>query len=136
MSKKLLTGTIVTNFQILRPSLWSTGQSSWLQIQRPGLDSQRYLIFWEVVGLERGPFSLPSTIEELLERKISGSSLEIWEYGRGDALCWPQDTHYPQNLALTSLTSSSRSVAIVRLQTKATEFSLLTSLHMNVFILL
>jgi hypothetical protein len=34
MSKKLLTGTIVTNFQILQPPLWSTGQSSWLQIQR------------------------------------------------------------------------------------------------------
>jgi hypothetical protein len=35
----------------------------------PGLDSRRYQIFWEVVGLERGPFSLVSTIEELLERK-------------------------------------------------------------------
>jgi hypothetical protein len=27
-------------------------------------------IFWEVVGLERGPLSLLSTIEELLERKV------------------------------------------------------------------
>jgi hypothetical protein len=24
----------------------------------PGFDSQRYQIFWEVVGLERGPLSL------------------------------------------------------------------------------
>jgi hypothetical protein len=45
--------------------LWSSGQSSWLQIQRSGFDSQRYHIFWEVVGLERGSLSLVSTTEEL-----------------------------------------------------------------------
>jgi hypothetical protein len=49
------------------PRLWSSGQSSWLQIQRSGLDSQRYHIFWDVMGLERGPLSLVSTIEELTE---------------------------------------------------------------------
>jgi hypothetical protein len=32
-------------------------------------------IFWEVVGLEQGPLSLVSTIEELLERKSRGSGL-------------------------------------------------------------
>jgi hypothetical protein len=58
--------------------------SSWLQIQRPGFDSRRCQIFWEVVGLERGPLSLVSTIEELLERKSSGSGLEIRKYGRRD----------------------------------------------------
>jgi hypothetical protein len=42
----------------------------------PGFDSLRYQIFWEVVGLERGPLSLVSKTEELLERKSSGSSLE------------------------------------------------------------
>jgi hypothetical protein len=67
-----------------RPPLWSSGQSSWLQIQRPGFDSRRYQIFREVVGLERGPLSLVSTIEELLGRKSSGSGLEIREYGCGD----------------------------------------------------
>jgi hypothetical protein len=36
------------------------------------------------VGLEQGPLSLVSTIEELLERKISGFSLEIRECGRRD----------------------------------------------------
>jgi hypothetical protein len=36
------------------------------------------------VSLERGPLSLVSTIEELLGRKISGSSLESGEYGRRD----------------------------------------------------
>jgi hypothetical protein len=52
-----------------RPPLWSNGQSSWLQIQKFGFDSRRYQIFWEVVGLERGPLSLVSTTEELLGRK-------------------------------------------------------------------
>jgi hypothetical protein len=54
--------------------------------------SRRYQIFWEVVGLERGPLSLVSTIEELLERKTSGSGLEIKKYGRRDPSRWPRDT--------------------------------------------
>jgi hypothetical protein len=33
------------------------------------------------VGLERGPLSLVSAAEELLERKSSGSGLESREYG-------------------------------------------------------
>jgi hypothetical protein len=32
--------------------VWSSGQSSWLQIQRSGFDSRRYQVFWEVVGLD------------------------------------------------------------------------------------
>jgi hypothetical protein len=46
------------------PPLWSSVQSSWLQIQRSWFDFRRYQIFWEVVGLERDPISLVSTIEE------------------------------------------------------------------------
>jgi hypothetical protein len=38
-----------------------------------GFDSRRYQIFWEVVGLERGPLSLVRITEELIERKSSGS---------------------------------------------------------------
>jgi hypothetical protein len=60
------------------------GQSSWLQIQSSGFDSRRYQILCEVVGLERGPLSLVSTTEELLERKSNGSGLESREYGRRD----------------------------------------------------
>jgi hypothetical protein len=48
---------------------------SWLQIQRSGFDSRRCQIFWEVVGLQRDPLSLVSTIEELLEWKSGGSGL-------------------------------------------------------------
>jgi hypothetical protein len=107
-----------------KPPLWSSGQSSWLQIQKSGFDSQSYQIFWEVVGLDRGPLGLVSTIEELLGRNSSGSGLENQEYDRGDPLRWPRHILYPQRLALTSPTSSSRSVGIVRLRTQATEFSL------------
>jgi hypothetical protein len=53
----------------LRPPLWSCGQSSCLQIQRSGFDSLRYLIFWEAVGLERGPCRLVTTIVELTYSK-------------------------------------------------------------------
>jgi hypothetical protein len=36
----------------------------------PGFDSQRYKIFGEVVGLERGTLSFVRIIEELLESKV------------------------------------------------------------------
>jgi hypothetical protein len=39
----------------------------------PGFYSRRYQIFWEVVGLERGPLGLVRITEELLEFKSSGS---------------------------------------------------------------
>jgi hypothetical protein len=78
------------------PPLWCSDQSSCLQIQRSGLDSRRYQIFWEVVGLERGPLSLMSTVEELLGRKSRGSCLERREYGRRDPSRWLRDTLYPQ----------------------------------------
>jgi hypothetical protein len=48
----------------------------------PRFDSWRYEIFWEVVGLEWDPLSLVNTIEELLERKSSGSVLKIRDYSR------------------------------------------------------
>jgi hypothetical protein len=87
---------------VIGSSLWSSGHSSWLQISRTGFDSRRYHIFWEVVGLERGPLSLVGKTEELLERKSSGSGLEDREYGRRDPPSWLRGTLYPQKLALTS----------------------------------
>jgi hypothetical protein len=53
-----------------RPPLWSSGQSSWLQIRGPGFDSQHYQKK-KVVGLERGTLSLVSTTEELRDRKAA-----------------------------------------------------------------
>jgi hypothetical protein len=110
---------------IFRPPLWSSNQSSWLQIQRSGLDSRHYQIFRKVVGLERGPLSLLSTIEELLERKSRGSRLEIRAYGRRDPSRWSLGNFYPQKLTLTSPTSCGRLVGIVRSRTQDTEISFL-----------
>jgi hypothetical protein len=87
-----------------------------------GFNSRRYQIFWEVVGLERGPFSFVKIIEELLEWKSSGFSLKTEINGRWNSWRWPRDNFYPQRLALTSPTSGGRSVGIVRLRTKGTEF--------------
>jgi hypothetical protein len=106
-----------------RPPLWSSGENSWLHIQRSGFHSRRYQIFWEVVSLERGPLSLVSTTDELLGRKSSGSCLETREYGRRNSSLWPRDILWRQKLALTSPISGCLSVGIVRSRTEATEFS-------------
>jgi hypothetical protein len=39
----------------------------------PGFDFMRYQIFWEVMDLERGPFSVVRIIEELHECKVAAS---------------------------------------------------------------
>jgi hypothetical protein len=75
---------------------------SWLQLQRSRVRFLTLTDFSEAVDLERGLLSLLSTIEDLLERKSSGSDLKRREYGRRDPLRWPRETIYPQNLALTS----------------------------------
>jgi hypothetical protein len=49
--------------------LWSSDQSSWLQILMPGFDSRHSQK--KVVGLERCPLSLVSTTEELLDIKVA-----------------------------------------------------------------
>jgi hypothetical protein len=76
----------------------------------------------KVVGLERGPLSLVSATEELLDRKVVGSCLENREYGRRDSSRRPRGTLYPQKLAITSPTSGGRSVGIVRSRTQTMEF--------------
>jgi hypothetical protein len=74
------------------------------------------------VSLERGPLSLVSTTEVLLERKSSGSSLENRDYDHRYPLRWSRDTTLSaKKLALTSPTSGGRLVSIVRARTKATE---------------
>jgi hypothetical protein len=82
----------LTSCAFVWPPLWSNSQSSWIQIQRSGFDSRRYQIFWEVVGLERGPLSLVSAMEELLERKSSWSSIEIEITAVRDPPRWLRNT--------------------------------------------
>jgi hypothetical protein len=74
----------------------------------PGFDSQRYQVFWKVVGLEQGPLSLVNTTEELLERRSSGSSLENREYGPGHLSRWLRDTHLSTKVD-TNFTDKQRS---------------------------
>jgi hypothetical protein len=100
-----------TLMRVARPPLRSSGQSSWLQIQRSRV---RFLalpdFFWEVVGLERGPLSLVMIIAALFQGN-SGSGLENRKFTTvGEPLRWPRDTLYPLKLALTSPTSGGRSV--------------------------
>jgi hypothetical protein len=55
----------------IRPPLWSSGQSSCLLTQRSWLRFPELPDFLVAVGLERGPFSLVRTNEDLLEGKIA-----------------------------------------------------------------
>jgi hypothetical protein len=76
------------------------------------------------VGLERGPLSIVNTIEELLERKISGSGLESREYSRRIrcanhvAPSIRKSCHYLRRQA------EGLSVGVVGSRTEATEFVL------------
>jgi hypothetical protein len=73
-----------------------------------------YQILW-VVGLERGPLSLVSTIEELLERKSSSSSLENRDYVLGIRSADHATPVYLLKLALTSRQAAvARSVSFAR----------------------
>jgi hypothetical protein len=74
-----------------------------------------YQIFWEVVGLERGPLSLVSTAEELLDRKVAAPVYKTETTAIGIRHADHGAHFYPQKLALTSRTSGGRSVGIVKL---------------------
>jgi hypothetical protein len=80
--------------------MWSSDQSSWLQIQTSGFDFRRYHILWEVVGLEWGLLSLVSTIAELLLTKSRGSGLERREYVSKDPSRWQRGTPVSANIGI------------------------------------
>jgi hypothetical protein len=77
-----------------------------LRSRGPGFDSRPYQIFWQVGGLERGPLSLVTTTEELLEWRSSGSGLENRDNGRGDPLRWPRNTPLSAKVCITSPTAA------------------------------
>jgi hypothetical protein len=75
------------------------------------------------VGLERGPLSLLSTTEELLDRKVAAPVYKTEntavEIRHADHMA--PSIH--KKLAITSLTIGGHSVGIVRLRTQTMEFS-------------
>jgi hypothetical protein len=127
LSERIQENVVLTGKRSSVSQIPSSGQSSWLQIHGSEYHSTRCQIF-RVLGLERGPLSLVSTIWELLGRS-SVSGLENREYGHRNPSRWPRGTIYPKNLALTSSTSSVRSVGIVRSRTQASESSFSFSLR-------
>jgi hypothetical protein len=88
----------------------------------PMFDSCCYQIFWEVAGLERGPLSFVSTIEELLGRESSGSGLDGQEYGCRDQ-SWRPRAAIHRSWYWLRWKGGERSVGMVRSQTQATELS-------------
>jgi hypothetical protein len=62
-----------------------------------------------------------------LNGKVAAPGRENRDYGRGDPLRGPRGTLYQLKLVLTSPTGCSRSVGIVRMPTKTTEFSFFRS---------
>jgi hypothetical protein len=102
-------------------ALWSSGQSSWLQIRRPGFDSRHYQKKSSGSGTrstQPREYNWGATW-----KKSSGSCLENRENDRRDPSRWPRGTVYPQKLTITSPTGGGRSVGIVRSRTQTIEFS-------------
>jgi hypothetical protein len=77
-----------------------------------------------MVGLDQGPLSLVSAIEELLERKSSGPFLETEIMARGDQLRSLCDTFLSTKVATNFAKSGGHSVSIVPSWTQATELVL------------
>jgi hypothetical protein len=95
----------------------------------PGFYSRLYRIFWEVVGLKRGPLSLMRIIQELHEWKSSGSG---YRRRRLTAVGVRRADHATPSIRKSlsiSPTSDGRLVGIVRLRTNATEFSFFFKTH-------
>jgi hypothetical protein len=74
------------------------------------------------VGLERGPLSLVSTTEVLLDRKVVAPVQKTENTAVGIRHSDHVALSVPKKLAITSPTSGGRSVGIVRSRTQTMEF--------------
>jgi hypothetical protein len=85
----------------------------------------------KVLRLERGPLSLVSTTEELLDRKVTAP---VWKTKNTAVGIRHADHVAPsirEKLAITSPTSGSRSVGIVRSRTQTVEFFRVLALSLS-----
>jgi hypothetical protein len=80
-----------------RPPLWSSGQSSRLQIRRPVFDSRHYLKK-KSSGSGTGSTQPREYNWGATWYKSSCSCLENREYGHRDPSCWPRGTLCPQKV--------------------------------------
>jgi hypothetical protein len=103
------------------PPVWSSGQSSLLQIQRSRVRFLALPDFLSISGSWTGSTQPREDNWGATWKDSSGSGLNPEINGRGDSLRWPRDTLYPLNLALNSPISGGRSVGIVRWRTKPPE---------------
>jgi hypothetical protein len=76
------------------------------------------------VGLERGPLSLVSTREELLDRKVAAPVQKTENTGVGSHHADHVAPSISKKLVIASPTSCGRSVGIVRSQTQTMDFFL------------
>jgi hypothetical protein len=74
------------------------------------------------VGLERGPLSLVSTTEELLDRNIAAPVYKTVNTAVGIRHADHVAPYIRRKLVITSPTSGGRSVGIVRSRTQTMEF--------------
>jgi hypothetical protein len=103
--------------------LWSSGQSFWLQIPRPRVRFPALPDFLRSSGSGTGSTLLRKDNWRATWMKSSDSGLENRDLTTVGIRCADHATPlYPQKLTLTSPTRDGRSVGIVRLRTKATEF--------------
>jgi hypothetical protein len=78
----------------------------------------------KAVGLERGPHSLVSTIEELFDRKVAAPVYKNENTAVGIRHAVHVASSIRKKLAITLPTRGGRSVGIVRSRTQTMEFSL------------
>jgi hypothetical protein len=76
------------------------------------------------VGLERGPLSLVSTTEEILDRKVAAPVYKTENTAAGIRHADHVGPSIRKNFAITSPTSDCRSVGIVHSRTQTMEFNL------------
>jgi hypothetical protein len=87
------------------------------QLRFPALPEKK------VVGLKRGPLSLVSTTEELLDRKVAAPVYKTENTAVGIRHADHVVPSIRKTLAITSPTSGSRTIGIVRSRTETMEFS-------------